>query len=311
KRAANLIAELGEGEITEGFMDVYPRKLEPLKVKMRSSHLNRIAGVEYSIEDAAKLLGKIGIRRLEGDSSQAMFEIPQARREDLQREIDLVEEVIRLDGYEKITVPHYSEIYHDIRDFSGREYDAISGIKKFLTGRGFKEIISNTLVDENLQKKFDVEYVSLLNPSNDLMGVLRSNLYVGLFDVLKVNFENSNNSLKLFEIGNTFNYDAEGKITENRNIMLVMAGESDLSSVDVKSRNYDIYDMIGEAEGLFEKLRVVNLKKFDYYSHNSVLESVIEYKTKNNTVARITGFSKKFLQSLNIERPVFVCEILY
>lgn len=311
KRAANLIAELGGGVIADGVLDVYPQKLEPLNVKMRAKHLNRIAGVDYSIEDAAGLLGKIGIRKIEGSEAEAVFEIPQARREDLQREIDLVEEVIRLDGYEKITVPEYSEIYHDTRDFSGKEYDAISGIKKFLTGRGFKEIISNTLVDENLQKKFDVEYVSLLNPSNDLMGVLRSNLYIGLFDVLKVNFENSNNSLKLFEVGDTFSYDQEGKITENRNIMLVMAGEADLNAVDVKLRNYDIYDMIGEAEGLFEKLRVVNLKKFDYYSHNSVLESVIEYKTKNNTVARITGFSKKFLQSLNIERPVFVCEILY
>lgn len=310
-RAANLIAELGEGGIAAGFIDSYPNKLEPLNVKMRSSHLNRIAGIEYSIEDAAKLLGKIGIRKLEGDKSEAVFEIPQARREDLQREIDLVEEVIRLDGYDKIAVPEYSQLYHDTRDFSGKEYDAISGIKKFLTGRGFKEIISNTLVDENLQKKFDAEYVSLLNPSNDLMSVLRSNLYIGLFEVLKVNFENSNNSLKLFEIGNTFNYNADGKIAENRNIMLVMAGEADMSSVDVKSRNYDIYDMIGEAEGLFEKLRVVNIKKFDYYSHNSVLESVVEYKTRNNTVARITGFSKKFLQSLNIERPVIVCEILY
>ncbi len=310
-RAANLIAELGEGEIAAGFIDSYPNKLEPLNVKMRSSHLNRIAGIEYSIEDAAKLLGKIGIRKLEGDNSEAVFEIPQARREDLQREIDLVEEVIRLDGYDKIAVPEYSQLYHDTRDFSGKEYDAISGIKKFLTGRGFKEIISNTLVDENLQKKFDAEYISLLNPSNDLMSVLRSNLYIGLFEVLKVNFENSNNSLKLFEVGNTFNYDADGKIAENRNIMLVMAGEADMSSVDVKSRNYDIYDMIGEAEGLFEKLRVVNIKKFDYYSHNSVLESVVEYKTRNNTVARITGFSKKFLQSLNIERPVIVCEILY
>ncbi|MBL8017012.1 MAG: phenylalanine--tRNA ligase subunit beta [Ignavibacteria bacterium] len=311
KRAANLIAELGGGVIADGVLDVYPQKLEPLNVKMRAKHLSRIAGVDYSIEDAAGLLGKIGIRKIESSEGEAVFEIPQARREDLQREIDLVEEVIRLDGYEKITVPEYSEIYHDTRDFSGKEYDAISGIKKFLTGRGFKEIISNTLVDENLQKKFDVEYVSLLNPSNDLMGVLRSNLYIGLFDVLKVNFENSNNSLKLFEVGDTFSYDQEGKITENRNIMLVMAGEADLNAVDVKLRNYDIYDMIGEAEGLFEKLRVVNLKKFDYYSHNSVLESVIEYKTKNNTVARITGFSKKFLQSLNIERPVFVCEILY
>jgi len=310
-RAANLIAELGEGGIAAGFIDSYPNKLEPLNVKMRCSHLNRIAGIEYSIEDAAKLLGKIGIRKLEGDNSEAVFEIPQARREDLQREIDLVEEVIRLDGYDKIAVPEYSQLYHDTRDFSGKEYDAISGIKKFLTGRGFKEIISNTLVDENLQKKFDAEYISLLNPSNDLMSVLRSNLYIGLFEVLKVNFENSNNSLKLFEIGNTFNYDADGKIAENRNIMLVMAGEADMSSVDVKSRNYDIYDMIGEAEGLFEKLRVVNIKKFDYYSHNSVLESVVEYKTRNNTVARITGFSKKFLQSLNIERPVIVCEILY
>ncbi|MBE2218259.1 MAG: phenylalanine--tRNA ligase subunit beta, partial [Ignavibacteria bacterium] len=249
-RAANLIAELGEGEIAAGFIDSYPNKLEPLNVKMRSSHLNRIAGIEYSIEDAAKLLGKIGIRKLEGDNSEAVFEIPQARREDLQREIDLVEEVIRLDGYDKIAVPEYSQLYHDTRDFSGKEYDAISGIKKFLTGRGFKEIISNTLVDENLQKKFDAEYISLLNPSNDLMSVLRSNLYIGLFEVLKVNFENSNNSLKLFEIGNTFNYDADGKIAENRNIMLVMAGEADMSSVDVKSRNYDIYDMIGEAEGL-------------------------------------------------------------
>jgi phenylalanyl-tRNA synthetase beta chain len=267
--------------------------------------------MEYSMDDASKLLGKIDIKLVSGDSNEAGFEIPQSRREDLQREIDLVEEVIRLDGYDKITVPDYSALYHDIRDFSGREYDAINGIKKFLTGRGFKEIISNTLVDENLQKQFEADYVKLMNPSSDLMNTLRSNLYVGLFDVLKVNFENSNNSLKLFEIGNTFSYDSEKKIEENRNIMLVMAGECDLNSAGVKPRNYSIYDMIGEAEGLFEKLRVVNIKKFDYYSHNSLMEMVIEYKSRNNTIARIIGFSKKFLQSLNIERPVFVCEIPY
>ena len=311
KRAGELIAEIAGGKIVPGFIDNYPVKLEKLKVPLRLSHLNRIAGVEYSPERTIELLGSIGITNLKGNNNGYEFEIPQSRREDLIREIDLIEEVIRLDGYEKIEITDHSSLYYDTREFSGKEYDMLREVRKYIIGRGFKEIISNTLVEENFQKHLSENYVKLMNPSSDKMNVLRSELYSGLFEVIKLNFENSNNSLKLFETGNSFNVNENGVIKETKNILLVMAGEYDFKSFDQKQRNFSILDMVNEAEGLFEKLSVENIKKYDYNAQNALMDYSIEYKSRNNIVCKIISFSGKFLNSIGIERPVIICQIPY
>ncbi|HAX49814.1 MAG TPA: phenylalanine--tRNA ligase subunit beta [Ignavibacteria bacterium] len=311
KRAAQLIAEVSGGKIVNGFIDNYPVKLEKLKVPLRLSHLNRIAGISYTPERTNELLSSIGINTLSAESGTFEYEIPQSRREDLMREIDLVEEVIRLDGYDKIEIPEYSSLYLDTRDFSGKENDMLREVRKYIVGRGFKEIISNTLVEENFQKHFGEDYVKLMNPSSDKMNVLRRDLYTGLFEVIKLNFENSNTSLKLFETGNSFSLDENGKITESRCLILVMAGEFDLKSFAQKQRNFNILDMVNEAEGLFEKLSVENIKKYDYNAQNALTDYSIEYKSRNNVVCKIISFSGKFLNSIGIERPVIVCQIPY
>jgi len=311
KRAAELIAEIAGGKIVNGFIDNYPVKLDKLKVPLRISHLNRIAGIEYSPERTNELLGSIGITNLSGGNGIYEFEIPQSRREDLMREIDLVEEVIRLDGYEKIEIPEYSALCYDTRDFSGKEYDMLREVRKYIVGRGFKEIISNTLVEENFQKHFGDNYIKLMNPSSDKMNVLRSELYVGLFEVIKLNFENSNNSLKLFETGNSFALDENGKIVETKSILLTMAGEYDIKSITQKQRNFTILDMVNEAEGLFEKLSVENIKKYDYNAQNALMDYSIEYKSRNNVICNVISFSAKFLNSIGIERPVIICRIPY
>jgi len=311
KRAAELIAEVAGGKIVNGFIDNYPVKLDKLKVPLRISHLNRIAGTEYSPERTNELLGSIGITNLSGGNGIYEFEIPQSRREDLMREIDLVEEVIRLDGYEKIEIPEYSALYYDTRDFSGKEYDMLREVRKYIVGRGFKEIISNTLVEENFQKHFGDNYIKLMNPSSDKMNVLRSELYIGLFEVIKLNFENSNNSLKLFETGNSFALDENGKIVETKSILLAMAGDYDFKSFTQKQRNFTILDMVNEAEGLFEKLSVENIKKYDYNAQNALMDYSIEYKSRNNVVCNVISFSAKFLNSIGIERPVIICRIPY
>ena len=311
KRAAELIAEIAGGKIVQGFIDNYPVKLEKLKVPLRLSHLNRIAGTEYSPERTIELLGSIGISNLTGNNNGYEFEIPQSRREDLTREIDLIEEVIRLDGYDKIEISDHSSLYYDTREFSGKEYDMLREVRKYIIGRGFKEIISNTLVEENFQKLLSENYVKLMNPSSDKMNVLRSELYSGLFEVIKLNFENSNNSLKLFETGNSFSLNEKGEIKETKNILLVMAGEYDFRSFDQKQRNFSILDMVNEAEGLFEKLSVENIKKYDYNAQNALMDYSIEYKSRNNVVCKIISFSGKFLNSIGIERPVIICQIPY
>ncbi len=311
KRAVELIAELGGGKVVNGFIDNYPLKLEKLNVSLRISHLNRIAGIEYTSDTVKELLGRIGINFISGSCEKLVFEIPQSRREDLMREIDLIEEVLRLDGYDKIKIPEYSDLYLDTRDFSGMQYDMIRDIRKYIVGRGFKEVITNTLVDENFQRKIDESYIKLINPSSYKMNVLRSNLYVGLFDVIKLNFENFNNSLKLFETGNSFRYDEQGNILESKCLMLVLAGEFDVKSYTQKQRNYAIFDMASEAEGLFEKLSVENIKKYDYNGQNPIMDYSIEYKNRDNLVAKIISFDPKFLSSIGIEKPVIICEVPY
>ena len=311
KRAAELIAELGGGKVTAGFIDNYPNRLGKLNVPLRLSHLKRIAGVEYSSDTVKELLGRIDIKFISESDEVLLFEIPQSRREDLTREIDLVEDVIRLNGYDKIDIPEYDNLYLDTRDFANKEYDNLREVRKFIVGRGFKEVISNTLVEESFQKKFDEKYVSLMNPSSDKMNVLRSNLYIGMFEVIKLNFENSNNSLKLFETGNSFRTDEKGNIVENRSILLVMAGERDIKSFSEKQRNFNILDMASEAEGLFGKLSVENIKKYDYNAQNALMDYSIEYKSRNNIICNIISFSGKFLNSIGIERPVIICQIPY
>lgn len=311
KRAAELIAELGGGKITGGFIDNYPNRLGKLNVPLRLSHLKRIAGVEYSADTVKELLGRIDIKFISESNGTLLFEIPQSRREDLTREIDLIEDVIRLNGYDKIAIPEYDNLYLDTRDFSNREYDKLREVRKYIAGRGFKEVISNSLVEEGFQKKFSDRYISLMNPSSDKMNVLRSDLYIGMFEVIKLNFENSNNSLKLFETGSSFSFDEKDNIIENKSILMVMAGERDVKSYSEKQRNFSILDMVSEVEGLFGKLSVENIKKYDYNAQNALKDYSIEYKSRNNIICNIISFSGKFLNSIGIERPVIICQIPY
>lgn len=308
KRAAQMIAEIAGGNIVNGFIDNYPVKLDKLKVPLRISHLERIAGTTYTKEQTAGLLEKIDIHQTGQENGALVFEIPQARREDLYREIDLIEEVIRINGYDKIDTPEYDNVSLDINDFYNKEYDFTSGIKDYLVGRGFHGIVTNTLVDQKLTSSFGSDYLSLINPSSDQMTILRTNLFLSHLDVIKLNFDNMNNSLKFFEVGSNFKYEKNGKIEENKSLLMTLAGYHDLESSDIKPRYFDLLDIKAELKGLLEKLHI-DIYNINYYNYTGNFEFQLIYEAKGNPVAVISKFSEKFLKNLNIEMPVLVCEI--
>jgi phenylalanyl-tRNA synthetase beta chain len=307
KRAAELMQELAGGEIVKGFIDAYPNKLEMLKVGLRISQLNKITGIEFTKEQATELLGKIDIKYLGDKEQMLMFEIPNARREDLVREADLIEEVIRLHGYEKITDAEYDRVFFDTKSYYNSEFDFTNKMRDHFTGRGFKEVITNSLVDEKTVSRFGESYISLMNPSSDKMTVLRTSLYDGLFEVIKSNFEHMNNSLKLFEIGNTFAYDEKGKIIENKSVLITLAGDYDVESFDVKPRYFDLLDIKAEVKALLEKLNIANYN-INYYNYNGNFEFQVDYRVNGSLISKISKFNDKFLRSLDIEKPVIVCE---
>lgn len=309
KRAASLIIEIAGGKLVNGFIDNYPIKLNNLVVKLNLNQLNKISANNYTPEYIKNLLEKIDIICIEETENILKFEIPNARRLDLTREIDLIEEIIRLDGYEKIDSPDHSSLYFDTREFSEQHYNFLENIKSFIIGRGFKEVISNSLVDKVFQEKFTNNFAELLNPSSDKMNVLRTDLDIGLFDVIKLNIENFNYSLKLFEIGSSFQYADDNKINEFESIVLVLAGNRDVFKYNEKQRNFNIYDMISEADALFEKLSIENIKKNHYYAQNSRVNYAIDYLVDKNIICNIISFSAKFLNSIEISRPVILCKL--
>jgi len=308
KRAAQMIAEITGGIIVNGFIDEYPEKFEKLKVPLRVSQLGKIAGTAYTGDQAVNLLEKIDVMKTGEENGGLVFEIPQSRREDLCREIDLIEEVIRIDGYDKIGIPDYDYISLDVNDYYNKEYDYISNIKNYLVGRGFHGVVTNTLVDQKLTSSFGDDFLSLINPSSDQMTVLRSNLFLSHLEVIRLNFDNMNNSLKLFEVGSTFKYEKDGKIGENKSLLMTLAGYYDLESSDIKPRYFDLLDIKGELKGLLEKLHI-DIYNINYYNYTGNFEFQLIYEAKGNPVAVISKFSEKFLKKLNIEMPVFACEI--
>lgn len=307
KRAAQLIASLGDGEIVKGIVDEYPNRLDELNVSLRLEKLNSLTGIDFSKEQAIEMLNKIDIKLVPDSGNEMTFAVPQSRRLDLEREVDLIEEVLRLYGYENIDDKLDDKIYFDTREFYNKEFDFINESRKYFKGRGFKEIISNTLVDKKIVREFSGDNVSLLNPSSDQMSELRTTLLDGVLEVVKANFEHSNNSLKLFEFGNCFHYDKNDEITENRSLMLVLAGEYDVESYEIKPRYFDLLDIKAEVKAFLEKIHI-EYYKINYYNYTGNYEYIAEFTDRDEVLAKIAKISDKYLKSIDINKPVIVCE---
>jgi phenylalanyl-tRNA synthetase beta chain len=312
-RAAELMAELGEGEVASGLIDVYPNKPEKLNVELRLEYLNKIIGIEFTSRQVIELLEKIEIKFVEEKDGKLYFDIPFFRRDDIQREADLIEEAVRIYGYDKLPAPEYDTMHFEEKTYSEGTNSFGNELRAYFISRGFKEIIADTLVNEKYEKLFGEGYVRVLNPFSNEMNVLRTNLYIGALEAVKTNLNFKAHSLKLFEVGDVMKYGESGNnivpgIEEDRRILLTECGEYDVESINQKSRSFDIFDLKGELQVLLEKLHIDNFK-LNHYNYNEIFDFSTEFVIKNKIIARIFKFSDKCLKIFDIDIDVYGCEI--
>ncbi len=312
-RAAQMIAEFASGEIAEGLIDVYPNVIEKKTVGLRTEFLNRIVGLEFSSEQVKELLAKIEITFSGEKEGISYFNIPSFRNEDLLREIDLVEETVRVFGYDRIPDSEFDRMYYNTREYDEVEYSFFNEIRKYFIGRGYKEIISDTLVNEKHEKIFGDGFIRILNPFSNEKNALRTNLYTGALESVKNNLNFKAASLKLFEIGEVMKYaDSDGNliqgIEEDKRILLTLCGEYDVESISQKSRSFDIFDLKGELQVLLEKFHI-DYYKLNHYNYNEIFAYYTEFTVKEKVLARIFKFSDKCLKIFDIDKNVYGCEI--
>lgn len=253
QRAAVMIQELAGGTILSEPIDVFPGKAAPRKISLRPEKTEALLGIKIPVETQAAYLSKLGLNaRVEGGLIQT--EIPTFRV-DLKRETDLVEEITRLYGVDKISsTPPRGAIGSNAFD---SVYDQISQVRAVLCACGLNEAQGQTLISDQTLTALGLslpEAVRLENPLSVDMNVLRPSLLPGLIEALRHNAHHQTHDVRLFEIGRVFS--GSNAVKEERRLALVLSGArvAGFWSGTERDEKIDLYDLRGVLEELFERL---------------------------------------------------------
>jgi phenylalanyl-tRNA synthetase beta chain len=312
-RAAQMIQELTGGELLNGVLDAYPKKRKPIIVKARVSRINSIIGISLSKGQIISLLKKIDLVVKSSSSSrdELLVMVPSFRT-DILEEIDVIEEVARVYGYNNIETKTHAAI-----DFSSNvRTDALQDeVREFLVGSGFNEIIAIGLQDEATMSLAGKPLVKALNPVSAEMAALRTSLITSALGIVKHNRNHGIKGLRLFELGN-IHLLIDGKSSnsleayqEEERLLLVISGNQVPISYGNASRGVDMLDMKGEVSALLSKFCLDNYR-FIYYDTHEVLSEPCVGIEINGTYAGFFGkIRKQIVDELDIDEAVFVCEM--
>jgi phenylalanyl-tRNA synthetase beta chain len=303
-RCAMLIEQLANGKVLKGMVDLYPEKFKDVFVPIRVKRAEEILGINLTEEEITSMLESIEIDFSRKEEDKLIFLIPNWRREDLTREIDLIEEAARLYGYERI--PASKDFSMDISshfDFGEMKLDFLRRIKQHFIGRGFNEIITYSQQDEKKIKFFSDEYVKIENPNSIEMNVMRVNLLYGMLKTMGLNHNLSGKdvSQKLFEAGKVF-FDKDNRFIEKNYICFGLSGINDFRSFDVKDREYDVYDLKGEVEMFMNKINIENydLNYYNVIGDDCKIADVLINKVITGSIYRFTEDGGHFVEKEQI-----------
>ena len=258
-QAINLLIKYANAKF-EGIVEAGSNKPEPIEITLRNSEIKRILGIEIEQSKCIEILENLGFKLLGRNEAAAKFEVPSYRINDVTREIDLIEEVSRINGFDKIN-PVLPEISNGAT-ISG-ETRAIKLVNELFLGSGYTEIMTTSLTGDNFVKDFMMELnsetrVDVMNPQSEDATTLRQDLMPNLLSVVKNNYDNGNKNFKLYEIGKTFkaikpaNEDDAG-VVETRKIAGCIFGHTNNEYWNKKEKN-DFYLIKGILDNMFEVL---------------------------------------------------------
>jgi len=261
-RAGKLISELAKGKVSSGFIDEYPNKILRKSPKIRVSRINSVLGVSLSDSEIFNLLNSIEITA-EPSSQKGEFVVSvPSFRVDLEREVDLIEEVARLYGYDNIK-PHLPiGGFHESAGWSLRKVS--NDIRQILVGAGYSEIIGLSMTDPKALDKVRKEkgvYVRLANPISEELSVLRDTLKVNLLESVARNTARGNKDVAFFELRRIFKpnprYDSENisMPLESHNIGIIVSGRRFPSMWNQPSDPVDFFDLKAAVEELLKGLQ--------------------------------------------------------
>jgi phenylalanyl-tRNA synthetase beta chain len=259
QRALVLMAELAGGEIIKGVIDEYPRPYKARMIDLKVDKTNHLLGTSLSREAIASYLKALEMKVQEREKNVLRVE-PPAFRVDVTRDVDLMEEVARLEGYENIPVTSPPIKPSDEGD--APELGFSEKVTEVMVGLGFTEIISYSFISPDSADSLGAEkasqlrsFVRLLNPLTVEQSVMRTSLLPGLLAAAKTNFSHGEKDLRLFESGKGFLGRESEELPQEKSLLAaMMTGLHNRKDWYREERAVDFYDMKGVVEALLKAL---------------------------------------------------------
>jgi phenylalanyl-tRNA synthetase beta chain len=307
KRAALLIQEVAGGEITSDIIDLYPKKIENFAVFLNFERAFKLIGQELPKETIKKIVASLDIK-VNSSSDAGLGLIIPAYRVDVQREVDVIEEILRVYGYNNIT---FSKKLNATIANSARteDYKVQNIIANQLNSLGFNEIMSNSLTTPDYTKLSTLlkeEYnVTMLNPlSNDISTMRQSMLFSGL-EAISFNINRRNSDLKLFEFGKSYRKLLSG-FNEKKHLTVFTTGNRLSETWVQKQQPSDFFLFKGYVETILHRLGYSKIINFPVTS--DVFSEGLALATGNDILVEFGSIKKSILKHFDIKQEVFYAE---
>lgn len=307
KYAAILICEISGGEITSDLTEIYPKKVEDFSIFLNFDNVHKILGINIPHEAIKKILVSLDIK-VNSITNQGLGLTIPAYRVDVQREIDVIEEILRVYGYNNIEIPSKinATVAHTKRT---EDYKVQNIVADQLVSQGFYEIMANSLTAPQYNDLVATinknETVQILNPLSSELSIMRQTLLFGGLESIAYNINRKNSDLKYFEFGNVYAKTLTG-YEEYKRLALFATGNKYTANWTTPAQSVSFFDFKGIIEAIFQRLGI--LKYNTQTVEDEIFNESMAFVLGDREIVRFGTVKKSILKHFDIKQEVFYAE---
>ena len=317
KRAALLIKEISGGEISSEIVDIYPNPVADFQVDVTFTNIKRLIGVDLGKEKIKQILDALEIR-IETETETGLSLLVPPYRVDVKREVDVIEEILRIYGYNNIALPTQvnSSLQYSVKPNPTKLRNLIA---EMLTAQGFNEIWSNSLTKSSYYENNPVHSidssVKLFNPLSNDLGSMRQTLLYGGLESIAHNANRKNPDLRLYEFGNCYFFNGSSlkekplrNYREEEHLSLFISGEKEAANWANPAVKTTFFLLKSYVKNILKRMGfdLLNLK-IEGLSNESIPEG-IQYLINGKKLVEFGVVSGKILKAFSIDNPVYFAD---
>ncbi|HEY0670186.1 MAG TPA: phenylalanine--tRNA ligase subunit beta [Sphingobacteriaceae bacterium] len=302
KRAALLIKEVAGGQISSEISDFYPTPVNPFLVQLTYSNVDRLIGQHIPHFEIRSILEGLNIEITAETAEGLALKVP-AYKVDVTREVDIIEEILRIYGYNNIEIP--SQVRASLNYAEKPDKEVVQNlVAELLTANGFNEILANSLTSLKYSDKPD-EAVHILNPLSSDLDVMRQSMLFSGLEAIAYNQNRRNPNLKFYEFGKTYRTENENYI-ESRRLSVFLTGLKHAENWSGKVHSVTFYDLKSAVDAIIKRLNLRNLSTED--SNIPALAFGLKYKKGERTLVEFGKVSDGALKKADASGTVLYAD---